>query len=99
LAVPSRVWPSGAGLARTRIAERFGHLDQHLSKSPFLLDTQFRVANAYRFTLVGWAELFAVEVAAYPHCAAVLAHALHQPVTYVCGSQGVGQYRRPQSRR
>jgi glutathione S-transferase len=42
--------------ARGRLRERFAYLDRHLAESPYLLGDDFTVADAYAFTIVGWAK-------------------------------------------
>jgi glutathione S-transferase len=52
--------------ARAKIAERFAFLDQHLRTQPYLMGQQFTIADAYAFTIVGWARLQRIDLAAFP---------------------------------
>ena len=56
-----------AQVARTKIAQRFALLDAHLAERPYLLGPSFTAADAYAFTIVGWAGLMRIDLAPFPH--------------------------------
>lgn len=62
--------PEGAkALAREAAAERFAHLDAHLTGREFL-QGRFSVADAYLFVILTWARHVALDLAPYPALAA-----------------------------
>jgi glutathione S-transferase len=58
---------SAAQAARAKIAQRFAFLESHLAKHSYLLGEDFTAADAYAFTIVGWARLKQIELAPFPH--------------------------------
>jgi glutathione S-transferase len=56
-----------AQVARAKIAQRFAFLDAHLAEQPFLLGPGFTAADAYAFTIVGWARLMRIDLAPFAH--------------------------------
>jgi glutathione S-transferase len=56
-----------AQVARAKIAQRFAFLDAHLAEHSYLLGPSFTVADAYTFTIVAWAQLKRIDLAAFPH--------------------------------
>jgi glutathione S-transferase len=56
-----------AQVAREKIVQRFAFLDAHLAEHPYLLGPDFSVADAYAFTIVGWAGLMRIDLAPFPH--------------------------------
>jgi glutathione S-transferase len=56
-----------AEVARAKIAQRFAYLDAHLAAHPYLLGPSFSVADAYAFTIVGWARLMRIDLAPFAH--------------------------------
>jgi glutathione S-transferase len=52
--------------ARAKIADRFAFLDRHLEAQPYLMGQQFTIADAYAFTIVGWARLQRIDLADFP---------------------------------
>jgi glutathione S-transferase len=56
-----------ARVARAKIAERFAFLDAHLAERPYLLGQSFTAADAYAFTIVGWARSMRIDLALFPH--------------------------------
>jgi glutathione S-transferase len=56
-----------AEVARAKIAQRFAFLDAHLAEQPYLLGPGFTAADAYAFTIVGWARLMHIDLAAFAH--------------------------------
>jgi glutathione S-transferase len=56
-----------AEVARAKIAQRFAFLDAHLAEHPYLLGPGFSAADAYAFTIVGWARPMRIDLARYGH--------------------------------
>jgi glutathione S-transferase len=56
-----------AQVAREKIAQRFAFLDVHLAEQPYLLGQSFSAADAYAFTIVGWAGPMRIDLAPFPH--------------------------------
>jgi glutathione S-transferase len=56
-----------AQVARAKIAQRFAFLDAHLAERRYLLGPGFSAADAYAFTIVGWARLMRIDLAPYAH--------------------------------
>ena len=53
--------------AKDLIASRFAYVDQHLAQhGPFLMGSQFTVADAYLFTILNWAPMLKVDLSPYP---------------------------------
>jgi len=52
--------------ARTHLANRLGWVAQRLEGSDYLLGTQFTAADAYLFTVLGWAGVVAVDLSPWP---------------------------------
>ena len=67
-------------VARGRIAERLAYVETHLAANgPFLLGTDFTVADAYLFTIVSWAAFTKVDLSAFPHLRDYLARIAARP--------------------
>jgi glutathione S-transferase len=56
-----------AQVARAKIAQRFALLDAHLAEQPYLLGPSFSAADAYAFTIIGWASPMRIDLAPFPH--------------------------------
>jgi len=56
-----------ANAARAKIAQRLAFIDAHLATHPYLLGQDFTAADAYAFTIVGWAKPARIDLAPYPH--------------------------------
>ena len=60
-------------VARQKIAERLGYVEQHLAaRGPFLMGPHFTAADAYLFTVVGWSRATKVDIAAFPQLRAFM---------------------------
>lgn len=59
-----------AGIARGKIAERFTFIERHLANKTFLVGDRFTVADAYCFTVVGWAPLTRIDLTPWPNLSA-----------------------------
>lgn len=52
-----------------RLSSRFAYLDQHLTKSKYLLGEAFSVADAYLWTCLRWAQGLGIDLAKWTHLA------------------------------
>jgi glutathione S-transferase len=60
-------------VARGKIAERLGFVDQHLAAAgPYLMGESFTVADAYLFAVVSWSKLVNVDLSDFPALRAYL---------------------------
>lgn len=66
-------------IARHKISERLGFLNRHLQSVDFLAGGRFSVADAYAFTIVGWAKLFDMDLSPYPHLERWMEHIAARP--------------------
>ncbi|RHI04023.1 glutathione transferase GstA [Enterobacter cloacae] len=51
---------------REKLFRRFDFLQEKLSTSSYLTGASFSVADAYLFTVLGWARFFAIELSPWP---------------------------------
>jgi glutathione S-transferase len=51
--------------AKTKLTKRFAYLDKHLSTSTYLMGETFTVVDAYLFTVLRWAETFAIDLTSF----------------------------------
>jgi len=68
-----------ANVARTKIAQRLAYIDAHLGTHPYLLGETFTAADAYAFTIVGWARPAHIDLAPYPHLTNYMARIAARP--------------------
>jgi glutathione S-transferase len=52
--------------AKNRIRDRFAFLERRLAESDYLMGSDFTVADAYCFTIIGWSKFVGIELAPYP---------------------------------
>ena len=64
---------------KDKIARRFGDLDRHLAGREWLVGGRFTVADAYCFTIVSWAPMLGMSLAAWPNLAAHLERVKARP--------------------
>ncbi|MGL4855963.1 MAG: glutathione transferase GstA [Plesiomonas sp.] len=57
----------------TRIQGQLAYLDQQFSKQEYVTGATFSIADAYMFTVLGWATPLKIDFAPYPHVQAYLA--------------------------
>lgn len=55
------------------------HLDRNLAGKSFLTGSQFTVADAYLFTVLGWCKWLEVDFGKYPNVKAFTRHCLERP--------------------
>jgi len=68
-----------ASVARAKIAQRLAFLDAHLATHPYLLGETFTVADAYAFTIVGWAKPARIDLSSYRHLQDYMARIAARP--------------------
>ncbi|NMY65585.1 glutathione transferase GstA [Pseudomonas sp. WS 5018] len=56
--------------ARANLERRLGYLEQQLAGKDYLLGADFSVADAYLFTVLGWADFIQLDLARWPGLAA-----------------------------
>lgn len=66
-------------VARAKLGERLGWINQQLEGKTFLMGDQFTVADAYLFTVTGWGKLVGVDIARFPTLVAYLGRIAARP--------------------
>lgn len=61
------------------LAQRFGVLAETLGKQPYVLGERFSVADAYLFTVLGWAKWVKIDLAPWPALTDYLARIAARP--------------------
>jgi len=56
-------------LFRSKLGDRFAHVDAALAEQPFLLGEDFSVADAYLFVVAGWSKHVGVDLSRFAHLA------------------------------
>jgi glutathione S-transferase len=51
---------------KEKLATRFDAINEHLSKSKFILGESFTAPDAYLYTVLNWAKYFAIDLAKWP---------------------------------
>jgi glutathione S-transferase len=69
----------GKAVVGERLHERFAYLEKHLSAHDFLMGSQFTLADAYLFTVLGWTKPLAIDMGRYPNLEAYRARILARP--------------------
>jgi glutathione S-transferase len=54
-------------VVKEKIAQHLSRMELLLAKQPYLLGTDFGVADAYFFTVIGWGRLVGVDLKPYPN--------------------------------
>ena len=67
---------------KDKLALRFAELDGLLASREWLADANFTVADAYAFTILGWAPMLGMSLKAYPHLQAYLARVAQRPAVH-----------------
>jgi glutathione S-transferase len=84
--------------ARTKIEQRFGHLEAHLAGRDVLLD-RFTVADAYLVTVLNWTRATAIDLARWPAVAAYFERQLERPSVARAVAEELALYQAEQARR
>ena len=74
-AIPEEV----KAIFRARLFKRFDYLEAALGQADYLLGDRFGVADAYLFTVLGWVDFFAIDLAPWPALAAFRARIAARP--------------------
>jgi glutathione S-transferase len=53
-------------MLKEKLATRFDAINEHLSKSKFILGETFTAADAYLYTVLNWTKYFAIDLAKWP---------------------------------
>jgi glutathione S-transferase len=64
---------------KQRLATRFAYLDEALGKKPYLMGSQFTIADAYLFTVTNWANFHDVDLSPFPNLQAFQARIASRP--------------------
>ena len=64
---------------KEKLALRFADLDAHLAGRDWLVGDRFTVADAYCFTIMGWAPMLGMRLTAYPNLSAYLERVKQRP--------------------
>ena len=68
-------------LARANLQRRLGYVNDQLAGRDFLMGDTFSVADAYLFTVVGWAKFVQLDLSAWPHLIAFQGRVAARPAT------------------
>lgn len=66
-------------MAKANLAARYAYLNDHLAKRQYLMGDKFSVADAYLFTVTGWAKHVGVDLTPYAHVNAYLGRIAARP--------------------
>lgn len=66
-------------LARDRIANRFGFVNEQLAGKDYVMGEHFTVADAYLYVVTRWSKPMSIDLAPYPHLAAHHARVAARP--------------------
>ncbi len=66
-------------IARANIERRLGYINEQLEGRQHLLGEDFTVADAYLFTVLGWAPIIKLDLSAWPHVQAFQARVAARP--------------------
>lgn len=66
---------------KTKLAQRFAEISPLLEKQDYLTGSDFSVADAYLFTVVGWAKFVQLDLSAWPHLIAFQGRVAARPAT------------------
>ena len=73
--------PEMKELARANLQRRLGYVNDQLADRDFLMGDTFSVADAYLFTVVGWAKFVQLDLSAWPHLIAFQGRVAARPAT------------------
>ena len=73
--------PEMKELARANLQRRLGYINDQLAGGDFLMGSTYSVADAYLFTVVGWAKYIQLDLSAWPHLIAFQARVAARPAT------------------
>ena len=67
--------------ARANLQRRLGYINDQLAGGDFLMGSTYSVADAYLFTVVGWAKFVQLDLSAWPHLIAFQGRVAARPAT------------------
>ena len=73
--------PEMKDLARANLQRRLGYVNDQLAGRDFLMGDTYSVADAYLFTVVGWAKFVQLDLSAWPHLIAFQGRVAARPAT------------------
>ena len=73
--------PEMKELARANLQRRLGYINDQLAGGDFLMGSTYSVADAYLFTVVGWAKFVQLDLSAWPHLIAFQGRVAARPAT------------------
>lgn len=73
--------PEMRELARANLQRRLGYINDQLAGGDFLMGSTYSVADAYLFTVVGWAKFVQLDLSAWPHLIAFQGRVAARPAT------------------
>ncbi|NMG45831.1 glutathione transferase GstA [Aromatoleum toluvorans] len=77
-------------ICRANLDRRFGYIAEQLTGKDYLMGTDFSVADAYLFTVLGWAKYVDIDLAKWPALAAYQARVAARPsVTAAMKAEGL----------
>ena len=68
-------------MTKDRLAQRLKWVDSELAGKQYLMGDTFSVADAYLFTVVGWAKFVQLDLSAWPHLIAFQGRVAARPAT------------------
>lgn len=71
--------PEAKEAARANLVRRLGYTNDQLAGNNYLLGTDFSVADAYLFTVVGWGKYIKLDLSDWPHLVAFQARMAARP--------------------
>ncbi len=54
-------------VATAKVAKRISYIESRLAKAPYLLGSQFSVADAYAFVILNWSQFIGISLDVWPH--------------------------------
>jgi glutathione S-transferase len=69
---PEDIGEKAVGAGKAKIVKRYAIVEAQLAKTPFLHGSSFTIADAYLFTITGWASYLKVDLSGFPHLAAYM---------------------------
>jgi glutathione S-transferase len=66
-------------ITKQGLTKKLAHLEGHLAKHPYLMGEGFTVADAYAFTILSWAKMFAIDLSPYPNVVAFMGRVAERP--------------------
>lgn len=67
------------GIIQAQLAQRFAHVERKLGNGPYVMGSDFSVADAYLFTVLGWGKYVNVDLAPWPALLAYLGRVAARP--------------------